>query len=182
LADVVAHEWAHHWLTLRPLGVRYAETPAMFTINETVASIFGREVGPRVVARYYPDLLPPAAPPPTAGPQPEPTGFNFREEMRITRVRADALLADGRIEEAEEYMEARRHFFVANGYQVRKINQAYFAFYGMYADIPGAAGADPIGPTVVALRQASPSLRDFMEMMGGIVSEADLWTLADELE
>ncbi|MCZ7674509.1 MAG: hypothetical protein M5U34_48975 [Chloroflexi bacterium] len=32
---------------------------------------------------------------------------------------------------------------------------------GAYADEPGAAGDDPIGPTLLALRAASPSLRDF---------------------
>jgi hypothetical protein len=179
LADVVAHEWAHHWLTLRPLGIRYADSPAMYTINETVASIFGREVGPRVVARYYPDLLPPPPAPPIAGPQPEPSGFNFRGEMHTTRVRVDELLADGRIIEAEDYMEMRRRYFVANGYQIRKLNQAYFAFYGMYADSVGAAGADPIGPTVVALRQANPTLRAFMQQMGAIANVEDLWGLVE---
>jgi hypothetical protein len=179
LADVVAHEWAHHWLTLRPLGIRYAASPAMYTINETVASIFGREVGPRVVARYYPDLLPPPPAPTTAAEPLQPATFDFRAEMFLTRTEVDNLLADGRVEEAEAYMERRRRFFVANGYQIRKLNQAYFAFYGMYADTAGAAGEDPIGPTVVALREASPTLRAFMRQMGGIAGLEDLQRLAE---
>ena len=39
LMDTISHEWAHHWLTLHPLGIRYAANPALRTINETVASI-----------------------------------------------------------------------------------------------------------------------------------------------
>ncbi len=77
--------------------------------------------------------------------------------MRITRVTVDELLAEGKIEEAEAYMEARRVFFWENGYLIRKINQAYFAFYGAYADQPGGeAGEDPVGAAVRELRAAEP--------------------------
>ena len=76
---------------------------------------------------------------------------------------ADALLAEGKIDEAEAYMEARRIVFVKQGYLIRKLNQAYFAFYGAYADSPGgAAGEDPVGPAVRALREQSDSLADFV--------------------
>ncbi|KAA0276920.1 MAG: hypothetical protein EDM79_06115, partial [Chloroflexi bacterium] len=83
-----------------------------------------------------------------------------------TRINADALLAEGRIEEAEAYMEERRQVFLRNGYLLRKINQAYFAFHGAYADVPGgAAGEDPVGPAVRALRAKSDSLADFINTM-----------------
>src|SRR5690606_31895084 len=59
LADVVAHEWAHHWLTLHPLGMRYLASPEMRTINETVASIVGTEIGAAVIERFYPQFMPP---------------------------------------------------------------------------------------------------------------------------
>jgi hypothetical protein len=39
LAEVVSHEWGHHWLTLQPLGFNYAFDPAVRIINETVASL-----------------------------------------------------------------------------------------------------------------------------------------------
>jgi hypothetical protein len=180
LAEVTAHEWTHHWLSFRPLGVRYLENAAMRTINETVASMVDLEVGPLVIERFYPELAPPPA---VAAPQaeakaPEPPAFDFSAEMAETRQTVDQLLADGKIEAAEAYMEQRRRLFVDNGYLIRKLNQAYFAFYGGYAAEPGgAAGADPIGPMLRALRAASPSLRVFLEDVGGVTSFDDLVTL-----
>jgi hypothetical protein len=89
--------------------------------------------------------------------------FDFRAEMHETRLATDALLAEGKIDEAETYMEARRIFFLQNGYLLRKLNQAYFSFYGAYADSPGgAAGEDPVGPAVRALRAQSASLAEFV--------------------
>ncbi len=83
--------------------------------------------------------------------------------MHETRIVADALLAEGKIDEAEAYMDARRIVFVKQGYLIRKLNQAYFAFHGAYADSPGgAAGEDPVGPAVRALRERSDSLADFV--------------------
>ncbi|HZD11798.1 MAG TPA: hypothetical protein VE553_10685, partial [Candidatus Binatia bacterium] len=67
LADTVAHEWTHHWLSFYPLGIRYFVDPQMRTINETVASVVGTEVGAQVVREFYPQFASPspaeAAPP-----------------------------------------------------------------------------------------------------------------------
>ncbi|MCZ7674510.1 MAG: hypothetical protein M5U34_48980 [Chloroflexi bacterium] len=54
----------------------------------------------------------------------------FGLRWRATRRLVDELVTDGDIEGAEAYVEARRRLFVENGYQIRKLNQAYFAFYG----------------------------------------------------
>lgn len=175
LMDVVAHEWTHQWLTLRPLGRRYLASPEMRTINETVASIAGAEVGAAVVARFYPELVPAPLPAAPVRPAPEePPAFDYQAEMAETRRRVDELLAAGKVEEAEAYMEARRVLFVENGYLIRKLNQAYFAFYGAYADTPGAAGEDPVGPAVVALREQSASLHEFLQRVAPIASFAEL--------
>lgn len=177
LMDTVAHEWAHHWLTLQPLGIRYGVSPTLRTINETTASIFGTEIGARVVQRYYPDFVP--APPSTTITQPPPTPtFNFRETMRQTRLTVDQLLAAGKIEQAESYMENQRQLFVEQGYTIRKLNQAYFAFYGAYADSPGATGNDPIGPTITNLRLQSPALYDFMQAISTVTTLEELQQLA----
>jgi hypothetical protein len=91
--------------------------------------------------------------------------------MHTTRVDVDALLASGRIVEAEDYMELRRRLFVEHGFFIRRLNQAYFAFYGAYADIPGGpAGEDPVGPAVRALRSQSHSLSDFVKRIAWMTS------------
>lgn len=190
LADVFAHEWAHHWLTFRPLGFNYGTHPQTRIINETVASVLGTEVGERVIERYYPELVPPPPAPPAqsssedgAEPvEPNPPRFDFRATMRDTRIGTDALLAEGKIAEAEAFMEAQRQLFVEEGYLLRKINQAYFAFYGAYADQPGATGGDPIGPTVLAVRDVSPSLKVFMDEVADVTQLPELEALLERLE
>jgi hypothetical protein len=168
LVEVVAHEWVHNYLTLRPLGVNYLTSPELRTMNETTASIAGKEIGFALIEQFFPELLPP--PPvevyslsPASPPTNEPPPFDFRAEMHTTRVTVDNLLDQGKIAEAESYMETRRIFFWENGYTIRKLNQAYFAFHGAYADTPGgAAGEDPVGAAVRALRSKSPSLASFV--------------------
>ncbi|MBN2550036.1 MAG: hypothetical protein JXB15_12810 [Anaerolineales bacterium] len=178
LSEVVAHEWIHNYLTLRPLGANYMTSPELRIMNETTASIAGKELGRLVLEIYYPELLPPPEPPPGEQPAPEPPAFDYRLEMNVTRRTVDALLAEGKIEEAEKYMEERRVIFWQNGYRhLRKINQAYFAFYGAYADEPGGAAGvteDPIGAAVRALRQASPSLAAFINRMSWMTSYEQL--------
>ena len=182
LSEVVAHEWVHNFLTLRPLGINYLTSPELRIMNETAASIAGKEIGREMMEANYPDLLPPPpepAPEQPASPKPqEPAGpppFDFRAEMRETRVNTDQLLAEGKIDEAEQYMESRRAFFWENGYRIRKLNQAYFAFYGAYADEPGgAAGEDPVGAAVRELRAQSDSLADFLNRISWISSYEQL--------
>jgi hypothetical protein len=172
ILSTVAHEWIHNYLTLRPLGLLYGETPELRTMNETTASIAGNEIGGLVIERFYPELISASHPnlslisAPFDHPEPGDflrPQFDYRAEMHETRITADALLAEGKIEEAEDYMEERRIIFLQNGYLIRKLNQAYFSFYGAYADSPGgAAGEDPVGPAVRALREQSESLADFV--------------------
>lgn len=72
-------------------------------------------------------------------------------------------------------MELRRQFLWDNGYRIRKLNQAYFAFYGAYADSPGgAAGSDPVGEAVRQLRAQSTSLKDFLNTMSWMSTFEDL--------
>ena len=94
--------------------------------------------------------------------------------MHLTRVTVDQLLADGKVEEAEAYMEERRQYFIANGYRMRRLNQAYFAFHGAYASAPGAAGEDPIGPAVRLAWALSATPREFLRTLGPITTLAAL--------
>ena len=184
LISTIAHEWTHNYLQLRPLGLLYDHTPELRTMNETTADIVGAEVGDEVMRRFYPDagaaglpeslvqMLPGDNSVPARA---DPPPFDFRAEMHTTRVRVDDLLASGKIVEAESYMELRRRLFVENGYFIRRLNQAYFAFYGAYADTPGgAAGEDPVGPAVRALRAHSRSLSAFVNRIAWMTSFVQL--------
>lgn len=173
LVNTIAHEWAHHWLTFHPLGISYSASPDLRTINETVASIFGDEIGAKVIERFYPELAPPPEEPeqgPADSESDGPPPFDFRQEMAETRIMVDEFLAQGEVQQAEEYMERRRQFFWDNGYRIRKLNQAYFAFYGAYADVPGEQGDDPIGPALLSIRAESETLADFMDRVASITS------------
>ena len=185
LTDTFAHEWAHHFLILYPLGYNYNQSGEMTSINETTASIVGREIGRRVILRYYPELrdglpplpAPPETPPMSAGEliwpdEPPPDQFDLTREMRKTRLRVDELLAEGRIEDAEAYMEERRQFLVEHGYGIRKLNQAYFAFHGSYATNPSSA--NPIGGQLEWLRAQRPTLRDYLRTVAGVSQPEDL--------
>ncbi len=181
LLETVSHEWIHNYLTLRPLGWNYATSPELRTMNETTAEIAGTELGEAVLLRYYPEFAPPPTPstPTTPEPEPvpdEPPPFDFNHEMYITRLTADQLLAEGKIEQAEAYMEERRQFLWDHGYVIRRLNQAYFAFHGAYAPYAGsgAQGSDPVGPTVSQLRQQSPNLADFLNKISWMTSFTQL--------
>lgn len=176
LTEVVAHEWIHNFLTLRPLGMLYNQTPELRTINETTASIAGKELGTLVIEFFYPVLRPRQVQENVVAHEEnsqdeQPPVFDFRAEMRETRVTVDALLEAGSIEEAEKYMEQRRQLFVENGYQIRRLNQAYFAFHGAYADQPGgAAGEDPVGEAVRKFRAQSNNLAEFVRRIAWVTS------------
>ncbi|HET6846889.1 MAG TPA: hypothetical protein VFH29_08630 [Anaerolineales bacterium] len=184
LISTIAHEWTHNYLQFRPLGTLYDSTPELRTMNETTAEIVGTETGQHVVDRFYPHAA--AARPlqreliglALRYPDPfdnDPPPFDFRSQMHTTRVTVDAMLASGKIPEAEAYMERRRRDFVENGYYIRRLNQAYFAFYGAYAETPGgAAGSDPVGPAVRALRSQSRSLAEFVNRISWMTSFDEL--------
>jgi hypothetical protein len=174
--DTVAHEWTHTYLYFRPLGWHY---DAMRTINETVASIVGNEIGERVLERYYPERMPPAGWPrplsmrsdwlskDEAAPQ-----FEYGPFMRKTRLEVDRLLAEGKVDDAEQYMEVQRRILVENGYALRKLNQAYFAFHGSYA--VGSAATDPIGGKLRLLRKQTGTLAEFLQTVAKFSAPADL--------
>jgi hypothetical protein len=150
----------------------------MQTLNETVADLAGREIGDRAfiaLGGVIPDE-------PVSAIAAEPAAllaFDFDAEMRTTRLRADELLAEGKIAEAEAYMESRRLIFVANGHNIRKLNQAYFAFHGTYAE--SGASVSPVGGQVREYRELSPDLGTFIGRVASNSNYADFISELDTL-
>ena len=181
-AITAAHEWLHQYWFFRPMGWNIGKSSDMRTLNETAADVAGEELGTRVYERILEVISsgPTATSPPSgerdatitendqAPKERDEETFDFNREMRTTRLRADELLAQGKVEEAEEYMEERRLRFVDNGYYIRKLNQAFFAFHGTYAG--SAASVSPIGGEVDQLRSTSESLGEFIRTMAGFGS------------
>ena len=77
-------------------------------------------------------------------------------------------------------MEERRLFFVENRYSIRKLNQAYFAFYGTYADT--AASVSPIGDQLVRFRSFMPDVGTFVRTVSGVSSYEEFLEMLGELE
>lgn len=170
--DAAAEEWLHQYLFFRPLGFRYAmdvlgvkRNYEIATMNETVASMAGKEIGDRVVESYYPALS-------ADKKKDKKSGFDFDNEMREIRRAVDEYLAQGEVERAEEFMEEKRQYLASKGYHIRKLNQAYFAFYGAYADRP--TSISPIGSEMERLRGQSASLKDFLMTVSSMTSREDL--------
>ena len=190
LFETVSHEWTHNYLSWHPLGIRYNASPSLRTMNETTASIAGKELSAILLEIMF---LPPSRKKQnnqkilaisqnqeTNARNDAENGFNYQQEMYDTRLHAETLLAEGKVEDAEAYMESRRQVFWENGFQIRRLNQAYFAFYGAYADQPiSAAGADPVGKDVRILWNRSENIEEFIRKMAELTSYDELRVLVD---
>ena len=164
--NTIAHEWTHTYLIFYPLGQHYGDSGDLRTLNETTASIVGDEIGQKVLERFYPERAPAYDWPRPLSLQPERTKtdqFDFGSFMRDTRLQVDKLLAQGSIREAESYMEAQRKLLVANGYTIRRLNQAYFVYHGSYA--VGSSATDPIGGKLRLLRREAGSVSEFVRIV-----------------
>jgi len=174
IIDTATEEWLHQYLAFTPLGFRYlldltgiSRNYEIATINETVAGMVSKEIGAIVYEQYYSDHENK-----TEQPQVTASGFDFNREMRDIRRAVDKYLAQGEIEQAEEFMEQKRQYLAAQGYYIRKLNQAYFAFYGTYADRP--TSISPIGEELKELRAQSTSVKDFLGTAAAMTSRQDL--------
>jgi hypothetical protein len=177
MLETASHEWVHHYLAFYPLGEQWGKGGDAEALNETTANIAGRGIA-ALIQKRHPIELPqgedgsaPAAPPSTV---------DFSKEMHDLRVQVDALLAAGQVAEAESAMEAKRVWLEQNGISIRKLNQAYFAFYGTYADT--AASTNPIGPKIQHVWDLTGDVGAFLASMRGVTSGADLDRLIFALE
>ena len=72
-------------------------------------------------------------------------------------------------------MDERRVELSALGRNLRRINQAYFAFHGVYGT--SVASSSPIGPLLQELRGAAPSLADFLAQIRDLTGQSELEAL-----
>ncbi len=142
-----------------------------------MANIGGKELARLYFERYGTlDKACGVLPAPASTPAPTP-GFDFTSEMRALRRQVEAMLAQGQVEQAEALMAAKRDEFQSKGVLIRRLNQAYFAFHGFYADSPGSI--DPIGPKLQTLLERAGSPGEFVRRASRLTTRADLDLLVD---
>ena len=161
--QTIAHEWTHTALFFAPLGRAYGSNAQARAINETAADIVGQEVAERIAE--------------SIGERPPRQGGGgvdrvLSDRLRRIRVNVERLLALGAVDEAEAYMEQERVALAAQGYAIRRLNQAFFAFHGNYAE--GPAASTEIPDALRALRAQSASLGEFVERVGQVTTVAEL--------
>ena len=162
LMITAAHEWLHNYWFFKPLGRHMWKSSEMYTLNETAADIAGNEIGQQAFElirgpsdKYfsnYNDHIRPQT--------------HLRTILRETRNKVDLMLEDSQIDEAEKYMREQRWKLRLGGYNIRKLNQAYFAFRGKYAD--GPASISPIGEELKEYRSYFSNTGAFVRSIGRI--------------
>jgi len=172
--DTATEEWLHQYLVFKPLGFLYlldttgvSRNYEIAIMNETLAGMVSQEIGTMVVENYYLQYENGDHQTQIAGSE-----FDFNREMRNIRRAVDNYLAQGEIEQAEEFMEQKRQYLASKGYYIRKLNQAYFAFYGTYADSP--TSISPIGLELKKLRSQSATLKEFLDKVAAMTTRQDL--------
>ena len=161
LMRTAAHEWLHNYWILKPLGRNMWNSQNMQILNETAADLVGNELGDEafiILGNTVEDS------------QKYDTFYSTNPHLfrilRETRINVDKMLENGRIQEAERYMDKQLWQLKLGGYNIRKLNQAYFAFRGNYAE--GPASISPIGENLRELRNYYPNLGDFIESISRI--------------
>ncbi|MDP3998604.1 MAG: hypothetical protein Q8P89_03235 [bacterium] len=199
--EAIVHEWAHQYLTFKPLGFLYLMDLADFrknyeiaNLNEVVATIVGREIAQRVIEMYYPPNEKKVETRRALTTQ----SFDFNQAVwEIGRV-VDGYLKQGQVEEAERFMESARQNLASRGYPLRKLNTAYLASRGVYptslGDRDRASSKTSINldnstrdlisvllekktsveEMVKRLREKSVSLKDFLDKVSWLTSHEDL--------
>ncbi len=172
--NAAVEEWLHQYLFFKPLGFMYAldllgvsRNYEIAIINETLAGMLSDEIGDILYQNYYAKYDEETGQ--TGAAEPE---FDFNKEMRDIRRQVDEYLSRGELGLAEEFMEQKRLYLISQGYYIRKLNQAYFAFYGTYADSP--TSIDPIGVELRTLRDKCDSLKGFLDKVALMTSHSEL--------
>lgn len=156
LTRTAAHEWLHNYWIFQPLGRSMWNSPEMYTLNETAADIAGDELGDRTFLKLGGDLS-------ISSQKYASVSVSRPHLSRIlkqTRKEVERLLSLNNIAAAEKLMRKQHWTLKLGGYNIRKINQAYFAFRGNYAD--GPASTSQIGPELSEFRNHFETLGEFI--------------------
>jgi len=177
--ETIAHEWMHHWLFFKPLGRQYFKNSFSKQLNESVAQLVGKEIG-----IYAYELVSVCYSNTTNQKTTEKQTSDFKkqyffETIQKLRVKVDVLLSQGDVGQAEIIMESTAKTLIDNGYKLRKINQAYFAFHGLYGDDPGSN--TNISKQLTDIRKEYDNLKSFMTAVGSIKTEKEFSQLYLEL-
>ena len=184
MLETAAHEWLHAYLIFRPLGWAYFSSPQMVEINETLAQFFGIELGRttynRISGEAINTLEPPVEPVADSAALENENEFRFIDFMRATRTEAEVLLDQGKVAEAESYMEERRLLLLeTHGIAIRKINQAYFAFVGNYPFSGGSVS--PVPREIWSVREKTGSIRGAVKALEDVGSVEEYLRRLDEI-
>ena len=176
--NTAVEQWLHQYLFFKPAGFLYALNllgvhgdSDISVINETVAGIASDEIGSILYQNYYARYFEDNSQN-NADNDSDDVEFDFYKEMRNIRIAVDNYLSEGEIDRAESFMEEKRLYILSQGYYVRRLNQAYFAFYGTYAS--SASSVNPIGEMLWKLRGESSSITEFLGKTSSITNLDDL--------
>jgi hypothetical protein len=155
------HEWFHAYFFFKPLGWNYWDSREMTTLNETICTLLGEEIGDVIYFNLYETdehgLIDSKLNHPNE---------QLLDKMRSTRIEVDKLLSEGEIDSAEQLMKETWWELRLGGYRIRKLNQAYFAFRGRYGNSP--ASISNIGDQVNMLRENSAKIKSFVNTVSEI--------------
>ena len=154
-----AHEWLHQYLILFPLGRAYFKDTNMKIVNETLANIYSERLFNNVCSKKIKlqDVIC------NSKKNILSDKFNYQLFIKNLRLDVDELLKSGKINQAEKQMESARAELESKGFYVRKINQAWFAFNGTYADSP--ASSSNIDQEIESFIDSQESLGDAIKKL-----------------
>ena len=178
--DTVAEEWLHQYLTFTPLGWNYVlhllgirEDYPIAQINESLAGIVTGRDRRRGMGAVLCAAL--------AGSQTDACGARL---IRLPCIYARDARAGGGTA-GRGAVRRQRPGWRAGGrsWSLRatgsaRLNQAYFAFHGTYADAPGST--TPIGDQLRALRATSTTLGDYLNTAVRLRTYDDLLDLLEQ--
>ena len=164
IVRTAAHEWLHNYWIFHSFGRNMWDSPEMYTLNETAADIAGNELGDLAFIRLGGTIQNNSSKYGSV----EVSHPHLTRILRDTRQAVESLLQQGETEEAEKLMRESQWTQKLGGYSIRKINQAYFAFRGNYADSP--ASTSHIGAELKEYRSLFHTTGEFVKSLSKIKS------------